>query len=355
MRRKLAPILLVITVLLLCLALVAAEAPPIVTIPGGGNTKVHRIVAVGDIHGDPERFRQILLHAQVVREVPKKDGGELLGLEFFTVKCGSHTPHKTTIVQMGDLVDRGEDDREAMDIAFGLFEKAAADNTTHSVVLMLGNHELMNLQKDYRYVHSLEFGGFVTKRLRDMAFDIAGPYGKFITDNLKTIHIEQGTLFVHAGIVSDHLKDFNGVDAFNDKIREDLRLRNFNSPQLASYGPIWSRKTVFSGMADDCGDIEKVLRTLGVDRIVVGHTVERSGRFGEYCDGKLFTIDIGLSRWMYNRFAALEIIISEHTDSKSQIVRTDTTLWELSKEGRKQIWPPKDSVKIHDDTDLTDL
>ena len=55
-----------------------------------------------------------------------------------------------TLVQTGDLIDRGAKGREAMDLLMWL-QKGAA-KARGNVVPLLGNHEVMNIVGDLRYV-----------------------------------------------------------------------------------------------------------------------------------------------------------------------------------------------------------
>jgi len=64
--------------------------------------------------------------------------------------CGN----TSMLVQLGDLVDRGPRAKQVMDLMIRLQGEAAAANG--SVVVLWGNHELMQLFGDFRYVHPLE-------------------------------------------------------------------------------------------------------------------------------------------------------------------------------------------------------
>jgi len=65
--------------------------------------------------------------------------------------------------------------------------------------LLLGNHELMNLQEDYRYVTRgdvISFGGMANRRKE---FSLDGKYGKLLRSEMNATMIIDDTLFVHAG------------------------------------------------------------------------------------------------------------------------------------------------------------
>lgn len=101
---------------------------------------VGRIVAISDVHGDFEAMRATLRNAGVIDESEAWTGGD------------------THLVITGDLLDRGPASRAAMDLVMKLEgEAAAAGGAVHQ---LLGNHEVMNLVGDLRYVSRAEFAAF---------------------------------------------------------------------------------------------------------------------------------------------------------------------------------------------------
>jgi hypothetical protein len=84
-----------------------------------------RIVAIGDVHGDLEDFRRIL---------------EATGL---ADSFGNWTGGSATLVQTGDLVERGTKVREVLDLTMSLQQQAPLAGG--EVVVLLGNHEVNNL------------------------------------------------------------------------------------------------------------------------------------------------------------------------------------------------------------------
>jgi hypothetical protein len=114
---------------------------------------VDRVVALSDIHGAHQAFVRTLQSAEVIDAV------------------GRWTAGATHLVVVGDLLDRGDDSRKAMDLVRRLEgEAGAAGGAVH---LTLGNHELMNLLGDLRYVAVGEYSAFAaeeTPEQRDQAF-----------------------------------------------------------------------------------------------------------------------------------------------------------------------------------------
>jgi hypothetical protein len=99
-----------------------------------------RLVAVGDVHGDFDDFCLILRRADLVDAQNHWVGGS------------------STLVQIGDLIDRGPKGREAMDLVIGLEKEAA--KAGGQVVPLLGNHEVMNILGDLRYVPPQSYASF---------------------------------------------------------------------------------------------------------------------------------------------------------------------------------------------------
>lgn len=99
-----------------------------------------RIVAVGDVHGDLEAFRRILAEAGIVDAAGGWIGADAI------------------LVQTGDLIDRGPSMRGTLDFVMALERSAAARGGR--VVSLLGNHEVMNMAGDLRYVAAANYAEF---------------------------------------------------------------------------------------------------------------------------------------------------------------------------------------------------
>lgn len=124
----------VIAAALLALAAAIASAQP------EARFEAPRIVAVGDVHGAYTALTELLEATGIVDAELAWTGGE------------SH------LVSLGDLLDRGPDSRMVMDLLMRLEREAAAAGGRVHVVL--GNHELMNLTGDLRYVSAAEYAAF---------------------------------------------------------------------------------------------------------------------------------------------------------------------------------------------------
>ncbi len=113
-----------------------------------------RVVAIGDVHGDFNAFMTILRRAGLIDEARHWAGGS------------------TLFVTTGDFTDRGPKAREIMDLLIDLEEQAP--RTGGRVVVLLGNHEVMNLLGDLRYVTPeiyASFAGPQSDSRRESAYD----------------------------------------------------------------------------------------------------------------------------------------------------------------------------------------
>ena len=99
-----------------------------------------RIVAVGDVHGAYDALVVTLQKAGVIDGELRWSGG------------------KTHLVSTGDVLDRGADSRRVMDLLMRLEQEAAQSGGR--VHLLLGNHEVMNLVGDLRYVDDGEYAAY---------------------------------------------------------------------------------------------------------------------------------------------------------------------------------------------------
>src|SRR6478735_10567860 len=101
---------------------------------------VQRVVAFGDVHGAFPELQQLLRDAQVIDAQGHWAAG------------ASH------VVSLGDLLDRGPGARQVMDLLMQLQDESrAAGGQLH---VLLGNHEVMNLLGDLRYVSAEEYASF---------------------------------------------------------------------------------------------------------------------------------------------------------------------------------------------------
>jgi hypothetical protein len=259
-----------------------------------------RLVAIGDLHGDLGHARRALRLAGAIDTQDRWSGGRLV------------------VVQTGDEIDRGDDDRAILDLVDDLKRQAAAAGG--ALVALLGNHEIMNASLDFRYVTAGGFAAFPLhpgedlaaaatapqdQRGRIAAFAPGGPYATLLARRPLFARVGD-SVFVHGGVLPKHIA--YGLDLMNDQVDDWLLGRRREPPAsvTAEDGPVWTRVYSTEGGDTDCSDATRVLEELGAKRMVVGHTVQHRG-VNSACAGAVWRIDVGLAHYFGGPIEAVEI------------------------------------------------
>ena len=204
------------------------------------------IVAIADVHNAFNDFVAILRRTGLIDPQNHWSGG------------------KTTFVQVGDLLDRGPKPREVMDLMMALEKEAP--QAGGRVVGLLGNHEIMNIMGDLRYVTPENYASFAdanSDKRQKAAYDeyvkwksshasllaelsqpmelteaewmarhpagyveqreALGPkgvYGEWLRNHPAVAEID-GIIFLHGGIHPDLAK--NKLDAINNHVRDEIK------------------------------------------------------------------------------------------------------------------------------------
>jgi hypothetical protein len=282
---------------------------------------VDRVVAVGDVHGAYDRLVAILTAAHVIDAQQRWSAG------------------KTHLVQVGDVVDRGPDSRKALDLLRRLENEAGRSGG--AVHALLGNHEIMRMLGDLRFVTPGEDEAFATAgseetrrafvqsakptereqllketRLGEIemrvAFGREGPYGKWLRAHDAMIKIN-GVLFVHGGL--SPAAAAIPCDVINATVRRELTedIEKTRAAPLASLAAREDGPLFYRGLAQEpdtfAPQVEEILAAQHARAIVVAHTVSRDGRIGVRFGGKVLQIDTGMQpAYVPNgRASALEI------------------------------------------------
>ena len=282
-------------------------------------------MAIGDLHGDLQKTVAALKLAGVLSVSP--DGAP--------VWCGGDT----VIVQLGDILDRGDHEIQILHLFLRLKEQAKLRGG--DVFLLNGNHESLNICGDFRYVTS---GGFLESarvaglppemagrfqaqlKARVALFAPGGPIAQELANSYVALQIND-TVFAHGGIMPHHV-DY-GLGRLNDEMSGWMRgEEGARSPIVAMGSPdsvLWCReysREQWNTQVDrgrSCALLIKVLSELGANQMVVGHTPQERGCNAE-CDGKIWRIDVGMSSGVCNAAAqVIEIQPPAEEGARSQI------------------------------------
>eukprot|EP00294_Goniomonas_avonlea_P006579 CAMPEP_0114566206 /NCGR_PEP_ID=MMETSP0114-20121206/14756_1 /TAXON_ID=31324 /ORGANISM="Goniomonas sp, Strain m" /LENGTH=239 /DNA_ID=CAMNT_0001752577 /DNA_START=91 /DNA_END=808 /DNA_ORIENTATION=- len=182
-----------------------------------------KLVALGDLHGDLSATLIALKVTKLIGESQQWIGND------------------TTLVQTGDIVDRGPDSLAI----YSLFRrlKNEAKDSGGNVVMLQGNHELMNYLSYFHYVPRQE-----------------------MTDQ----------------VILDQ-------------------------PVFSGDGPLHTRDLVLGPPVLACQSLVKSLELLEAERMVVGHTPQFQGSILSRCGGRLLVIDTAMSAAYGGIPSALEV------------------------------------------------
>lgn len=260
------------------------------------------MVAIGDLHGDVDATRAALRTAGAIDAQDHWSGGSLV------------------VVQTGDQLDRGDQERAILELLERLAEEAR--RAGGALYALNGNHEVMNAQGDFRYVtpggyHDFEgsdpsamarlaSAGIPTQaRGRVAAFMPGGRWARVLASH-NTVMVVGDTAFVHGGLLAEHA-DF-GLDAINNAVRAFfLGERETLPPVLeGEQSPLWLRTYALRDDAESCALLGRALERASVRRLVVGHTVQQRG-INSACEGRVWRIDVGLARYYNGPVEVLEL------------------------------------------------
>jgi hypothetical protein len=260
------------------------------------------LVAIGDLHGDLDVTRRALRLAGAIDANDRWAGGSLV------------------LVQTGDEIDRGDDDRKIMD----LFErlKVEAKAAGGEVLALSGNHEIMNALLDFRYVTPGAFTSFgdlsaqgtsssslarleEPARGRAAAFLPGGRYSAHVATRPLIVKVGD-SVFVHGGVLPKHVR--YGLDRINDEVHDWLVGKRPDCPAVVTSedGPVWTRMYSAATGNEECAILREALDAMGAKRMVVGHTVQRNG-INSACDGRVWRIDTGLAKFFGGKLEVLDV------------------------------------------------
>ena len=297
------------------------------TADGGASTSyrkpgVERLVAIGDVHGDLAKTREAFRAAGLTNEADEWIGGD------------------ATCVQVGDQLDRGKDEVAILHFLERL--RGEARDAGGELIVMNGNHETLNVSGRFRYSLPEGNADFARWRARQdigralrancglaagacearggeaakanvlpnfvkesegdrwRALAPGSPMALRFLAHQPVVVAVGSTLFVHGGVLPEHVK--YGLDTLNAEIADWMRRGKVKAaPPLSVQGRdslVWARD--YSHVQEhkcDCDLLKETLTMIpGVERVVVGHTIQHPHGITTACDGKVIRVDVGMSK-----------------------------------------------------------
>lgn len=261
-------------------------------------TNIPKIFAVSDIHGRFDTLLALLRGNGIIDD---------------DLRWTWDTGH---LVFVGDIFDRGSKMTEVLWFIYRLEKEARkAGGNVH---LILGNHELLVLRNDIRYVHE-KYKALTIKKLRIRMSDLYGPeteLGRWLRSKNIIFKIND-ILFVHGGVSPKLMSEGYTIKRINSEIRNGMDVRDYTlrfdkklTLLFGSQGPLWYRG-YFSRNDNPPAttkQIDSLLTFYEAGHIVVGHTgVETITAMYE---DRVFAIETGMNRgapgeglfWENNKF-----------------------------------------------------
>jgi len=122
------------------------------------------------------------------------------------------------------------------------------------------------------------------------------------------------TIFVHGGVTPIWAE--YGIDRINDEVGRWFAGEIDQPAPALGRGPrnfddnvMMNRHFSEDVGVEECAMLNKSLQILGAERMIVAHTVQES--ITSYCNGAVWAIDVGMSRYYGGEVEVLEIINDE--------------------------------------------
>lgn len=262
------------------------------------------IIAIGDIHGD---LGKALACLELAGVLAAEDGRV------------SWIGGDTTVVQLGDVLDRGDSEISTILLLRELDRQARL--VGGAVYMLNGNHESLNVAGDFRYVtpgafvESAAAAGLPEDVIRSdrnavlnarwMLYRPGGQMAKELAKNPAVLIVNE-IVFAHGGLLPQHL--MYGLQRLNDEVaawmlgcqKEDGSNATPPFPAMGDSNSVMWNRTFGKERVSDYDrlhmrtQLDQTLKKLGAKAMVVGHTPQMGGLNCE-CDGRVWRVDAGMS------------------------------------------------------------
>lgn len=299
-----------------------------------------RIIAIGDLHGDLKLTHRCLELAGVVDD-KKLNGDKLKWKQWINPKTGK--PGTTVVVQVGDQIDRcrpteskkcymadateSDEDNDVTILRLMTELDEQASKVGDRLVSLIGNHELMNMQGDLRYVshkgltkngkYSVEDGKSARKS------EFAKEEGHYMACTRLPCVIVGDFIFVHGGIIKD-FKDGMKIKTRDDMYRVNKIVREWVLSLIdqdyvkdiimsagsgmtqddavrsmfwdRTLGKITPKNSKDNRCTNNLDDPDSTFKVLNLKKMIIGHTPqfsENCSGINETCDERVWRVDHG--------------------------------------------------------------
>lgn len=248
--------------------------------PPARQKEVEKVLVLGDIHGTYGKLRNFLEKNSII----DKEGHWRWG--------------HGQLVFSGDVLDRGTEVTESLWLIYRLEQEAAeAGGAVH---YLLGNHELMVMEGDYRYVNEKYRKLYARAgRVYGEQFAEDGVFGQWLRSRNAVIQLNE-LLISHAGISPAVAKEGLSIEEINRQLRDYLQNKPIADRTAhlltGQQGPLWYRGyfMALNGYGQSTQEeVDSLLAQYGAAHMSVAHTTVDSVQ--TRYKGKVFAVDLDLN------------------------------------------------------------
>lgn len=201
----------------------------------------------------------------------------------------------------GDIFDRGDKVTEILWFIHKLEQQA--EQAGGKLHLLLGNHEVMVLNGDLRYLHpKYQTVEKLLEQPFEQLFGTDTVLGRWLRSKSVLVKVND-MLFAHGGFHPDLAKQKRTLQEINQTFKQNLVKSSLASPRRgwAKYlhktnGPIWYRG-YFKESGATGAEVDLLLNHFDVAHLVVGHTSMKT--IETRYQGKVIAIDSSIKRGQY--------------------------------------------------------
>lgn len=239
-------------------------------------TNSGELIAIGDIHGSINNLKEILINNNII---DRKD---------------NWIASNRIVVQTGNLIGLGKNDKEVLEFVYYLQVKAKLYGGKW--IQLLGSHEWMQLHNQFEYVvdgpNKTGFGS-LQNRKKELKYGIIGSWLR----NQPIVYKWKDTVFVHGGFPNFRVAKI-GIERINRKSIQYF-MKEIKYSKIIDL-LLWDNTLAKNRNMFYCYKLDKILRYLNANRLVIGHTITskagfEKGEIGFKCRNKLILIDVGHS------------------------------------------------------------
>ncbi len=242
---------------------------------------VAKVLAIGDFHGHYRALVNFLIVNKVIDKNLKWIWGD------------GH------LVFGGDVCDRGSEVTESLWFIYQI--GLQAQKAGGQVHMLLGNHEVMVMKNDTRYLND-KYAFFAKYFSRDYSslFGKNTEFGRWLRSQNSVIKIN-GLLFSHAGISPSVLSQHIKIEEINAIIRNYLNTDKSSKKDektnliMGVNGPLWYRGYIFASEKTSRitqNEVDSILKFYDAEKLIIAHTENGSIRI--LFEEKVIAIDVPL-------------------------------------------------------------